>query len=338
MAVPEASPRVVGFLQLARLLLNRTLQLGAQATPEEADENTPGLGSITSVRGAKLQTRRWDAPSAPRALVVFCHGFGTQSTHNQAWNRVAELHVSHGLACAGIDYMGHGYSEGRRSRLESVECVVDDLLQFIDEVLRPAFPAPLPIFLRGQSLGGIVALAAALRRPKLFSGLALGAPAFELRWYTYPFAPRAITSGAADVRAKLSRLALPVACFQGVEDTTVDPVGARHLIGALEGCQTRSLYLYVDMGHNMSIEPDVSEFLLARLDELHEGRAAAAVADGGPCGAVLKVRRPAAGVVWRQPPPGSKDANVGTVVEVVEPAKQAEVLDELLKEECGVPL
>ena len=61
------------------------------------------------------------------------------------------------MHCAAFDYQGHGYSEGQRNRVESLDSLVDDLLHYIDTMLIPTHPT-LPIFLRGQSLGGLVAL------------------------------------------------------------------------------------------------------------------------------------------------------------------------------------
>ena len=323
---PAARP---GYFQLARLLVARALEIGAESAPEEGD----GLGTLTNARGIRLQTRMWQA-ATPRALVVFCHGYGTSTTHNPAWHRVAMLLSQHGFMCCGLDYAGHGTSEGRRNRVESVDDLVDDVLQLVDQVVG-TLASPLPVFLRGQSLGGIVALAAALRCPQRFvgGGLALGAPAFELRWLVSPFAPRAITTGAAQVRAQLHELHLPIACFQGVSDSTVQPSGARHLLAACTASSQRSLFLYAEMGHNMSIEPDVRDWMCARLEARDGGGRSAQ-------SAVLHVRRPTPGTTWRPPPPGSEHANVNTVVEVVtEPAAQGQLLDALLNESTGgVPL
>ena len=306
---------------VARLLVRRALQLGQEATPEEG----PGLGAMTNSHGHKLQTKVWPAAgsSPPRALVIFCHGYGTAATHLPAWQRVANLLTDNGFACAGIDYAGHGFSEGRRSRVESIESLVDDVLQFVDQLV-PQFPA-CPVFIRGQSMGGLVAVVAALRSPNRFAGLALGAPAYELRWLPHAFAPRAITEGGWAARAKISSLTTPLAVFQGVSDGTVAAEGARHLVTD-SSAAARALYLY-SMGHNMSIEPDVCAWLESRLDQPSGG------------GALLHVRRPQRGVQWTQPPPGSEDANEGTVLEtIMEPTRQAAVLDELLRETTGRPL
>ena len=118
----------------------------------------------------------------------------------------------------------------------------------------------------------------------------------------------------------------PLAVFQGVDDSTVSPAGARHLVAAA-GSRCRSLYLYRGRGHNISIEPDVNDWLEARL---------VGAADHEE-GTVLHVREPAPGV--SPAPPGSSDANAGTRLETVrEPAQQAEHLDAIFGERGGGPL
>jgi hypothetical protein len=130
---------------VARRLLARALQLGDEASPEEGE----GFSVLTNQRGIRLQTRVWQPTGPARALVVFCHGYGTSSTSNVAWQRVADMLTACGFVCAAIDYAGHGHSAGWRSYVDSVESIVDDVLQFIDERLRMAF-ARLPIFLRAS--------------------------------------------------------------------------------------------------------------------------------------------------------------------------------------------
>lgn len=319
-----------------------SFMLGRLSAAPSVPEEGPGLGFFVNSRGARLQTREWQPEGKLRGIVVFCHGYSTEVTANRAWQRVADMHTASNLLCAGFDYQGHGRSEGARMRLESFELLVADILQFVD-ALRARHP-DLPIFLRGQSLGGLLSVAAALKWPELFSGLTLGAPAFELSWSRWALlrasrvlvgavAPTAILDGQASVGELLGQLVTPIGVFQGVEDGTVNPVGARHLVAGA-GSQDKSLYLYQDMGHNMSIEPDVHEWLLARLPS-KDGRAT----DAPPLGAVLHVRSPVPGVAYKPPPPGSADANANTQLETLrEPEQQGARLDALFGERGAVPL
>jgi fermentation-respiration switch protein FrsA (DUF1100 family) len=126
---------------------------------------------------------------------------------------------------------------------------------------------------------------------------------------------------------RVGSIRTPIAVFQGVSDGTVSAAGARALISDV-GSADKALYLYAQMGHNMSIEPDVRDWLLGRLEQPPPAHAM-----------LLHVRQPATGVVWRQLPPGAADANVGTVLETVrEPERQAQMLDELLQQSRRRPL
>lgn len=280
-------------------------------------------GSFVNARGVTLKTQVWFPPDRPVALVVFLHGLSTSTTSNAAWKRVAAAHNARGLLCAGLDYQGHGNSGGDWKDVhDNLDATVDDAVQFIEGL--QASHASLQVFLRGQSMGGLIALAVALRRPDLVKGLALGAPAYQLPWLVTKFAPAAILSGGEAVKERLHILAPPLAVFQGVEDTTVDPAGARCLLESA-GSPDRSLYLYKDMGHNMSIEADVLSWLLPRASgQTHAG-------------AMLYVRRPIPGLTWQPPPPGSLEAAENTTLEVwTDREEQQRALDELVPEAVGV--
>ena len=87
------------------------------------------------------------------------------------------------------------------------------------------------------------------------------------------------------------------------------------------------------LADNMSIEPDVSDWLMGLIGEL-AARQAESVGE-----AVLHVRRPLSGVAYTRPLPGSKDANVGTEMDsVTDPQQQGALMDELLVESGGRPL
>jgi|ERR1712216_363293 len=195
-----------------------------------------------------------------------------------------------------------GSSEGQFKDVKDMDMLVDDVLKFIDDLVI-LYPG-LPIALRGQSMGGLLALSVALRRPALFVGLALGAPAYQLPWLVSKFAPELIISGGAHVREHIDMLRVPLAVFQGADDTTCDPAGARELWDAA-GSADKTLHLYKDMGHNMSMEPDVLSWLLARVN-------------GAPKeGSTLCIRKPIPGENWKPPPPGSTGADANTILEIV---------------------
>ena len=101
--------------------------------------------------------------------VVFVHG----ALHDHSvWTLVARWFAHHGHAVLAVDLPGHGRSDG--PALASVEAMADWLLGVLDAagVARAAFV--------GHSMGSLVALEAAARRPDACAALALVATAFPM--------------------------------------------------------------------------------------------------------------------------------------------------------------
>jgi lysophospholipase len=75
------------------------------------------------------------------------------------------------------DARGHGLSEGARGRILKFEEYVDDLFELLGEIEKDeTFRRMGPPVLYGQSMGGLVAIHAALRAQDRFAGLALSSP------------------------------------------------------------------------------------------------------------------------------------------------------------------
>jgi len=118
---------------------------------------------------------RWRRPD-PIGTIVIAHGFGE---HCALYERVARvLGRSLNLDVLGIDFQGHGLSPGRRGAVGRFEDLEAELATVIDRVdqERPG----RPVWLLGHSMGGLIALLAAERRPSTLTGLILSNPAFEL--------------------------------------------------------------------------------------------------------------------------------------------------------------
>lgn len=295
------------------------------------DDQPPGVtGSFLNSRGIRIETKTWAPEGKAKGAVVFLHGWGMSSTENQAWTRVSKAHTESGLLCTALDYEGHGKSGGSRSYINmiNVSSIVDDVLQHVNEFTQQH--SGLPLFLRGQSLGSVVAIMAALREPSRFQGIALGAPPYEfagvlgvldswklLQWH-------AVAAASAYVRQEVAHLKMSMAVFQGIDDTTCSPSGARRLFQS-SGSPDKSLYLYKSMGHNMSMEPDVLAWMMPRC--VPPGTTALGPDDAK---VQLHVRSPLVGVAW-PPPPGDAAAASNTTLESFLKAEdQARVLDELL--------
>ncbi|KAH7351818.1 hypothetical protein KP509_19G015900 [Ceratopteris richardii] len=96
---------------------------------------------ILSAKGSKLFTCRWlPRGRSVKALVFLCHGYGMECSVFMKGTgiRLAEA----GYAVFGIDYEGHGRSEGRRCYIESFYALVDDCVSYYRTVRAlPPFPA-----------------------------------------------------------------------------------------------------------------------------------------------------------------------------------------------------
>lgn len=78
-----------------------------------------------------------------------------------------------GIAVFSFDAHGQGRSGPKeRVLIKSVSHLVDDVYTYLDEV-RKAHPSLPPLFIGGQSLGGLVAVHTVLRNQSVWAGLIL---------------------------------------------------------------------------------------------------------------------------------------------------------------------
>ena len=83
-----------------------------------------------------------------------------------------------GYAIYGLDLRGHGRSGGRRGTIEGWEDYRSDLRAFLLEIRRTETDSP--VFLLGQSLGGLIVLEFALRYPRDAQGVIASAPSLSV--------------------------------------------------------------------------------------------------------------------------------------------------------------
>ena len=79
-----------------------------------------------------------------------------------------------GVLCQGHDHIGHRSSPGGRTEVRSLREYTAPVLVACKR-MRSEHP-DLPLFLMGHSMGGLIALTAALTSPALFDGLLLTGP------------------------------------------------------------------------------------------------------------------------------------------------------------------
>ena len=162
------------------------------------------------------------AAPAPRAALLLVHGFAEHAGRHE---RTLEHLAARGISAYAYDQRGHGRSPGRRAIVARFDAWVIDALRVLDDV---AADAPgLPLFLMGASMGGLLAIRAAQRRPAGLAGVIAVAPALSIAGGQSAFA-----KAIAPVLARVAP-SLPVAKLE-VNVLSRDPaVGAAFLADPL---------------------------------------------------------------------------------------------------------
>jgi alpha-beta hydrolase superfamily lysophospholipase len=119
--------------------------------------NTVGVrrseGSIEGVGRVRLHFRISEVQNARGALLV-THGLGE---HAARYDELAASLTACGISTFAYDQRGHGRSDGRRGHVRAFDVLLQDLDRFRREVVGMLDPA-MPLFLLGQSMGGLIAL------------------------------------------------------------------------------------------------------------------------------------------------------------------------------------
>lgn len=154
-----------------------------------------GGGFVLRPDGVRIFYRRWPAAAAPRAVLVVVHGIGFDAG---PYRKIADALGPRGVEVFALDLRGHGLSDGRRGLLAPVDDLAADVAAVLARV-REAAPG-VPVFLFGDSLGGLVALAAAARPDADLAGLVLQSPALSAH-PSQVIGPQLVLAGLAGVLA-----------------------------------------------------------------------------------------------------------------------------------------
>lgn len=131
---------------------------------------------VNNARGMKLFTCRWLPPKGQtvKGQVFICHGYAVECsvTMRGTGTRLAQA----GYAVYGVDFEGHGRSEGLQGYVPSFDVLVSDCDAFFAAVVASTANTDLPRFLLGESMGGAVALLLHRARPSYWTGAVLVAP------------------------------------------------------------------------------------------------------------------------------------------------------------------
>ncbi|KAM0875096.1 hypothetical protein ACQ4PT_037019 [Festuca glaucescens] len=126
---------------------------------------------VKNARGMKLFTCRWLPKARPiKALVFICHGYAVECSVTMRGTGVRLAQA--GYAVHGMDYEGHGKSDGLRGYVPSFDVLLGDCDAHFASVVAAHKEQP-PRFLLGESMGGAVALLLHRARPTYWTGAVL---------------------------------------------------------------------------------------------------------------------------------------------------------------------
>ena len=124
--------------------------------------------------GALIAYHSIQALDAARGVILVSHGL---AEHSRRYRRFAEAMAAHGFHVYAPDHRGHGETAapglalGRFALRDGASVVTADV-KAVRDLAADAHPG-LPIILLGHSMGGLIALNAAIDYPQAFDGIAV---------------------------------------------------------------------------------------------------------------------------------------------------------------------
>ncbi|XP_020231304.1 caffeoylshikimate esterase isoform X2 [Cajanus cajan] len=125
-------------------------------------------------RGVQLFTCRWLPFSSPKGLVFFCHGYAVECS--KFMRACGERLANAKYAVFGVDYEGHGRSEGVRGLITKFDNIVNDCEDIFKSICDLQEHKGRAKFLYGDSMGGAVCLLLHKKNPLFWDGVVLVAP------------------------------------------------------------------------------------------------------------------------------------------------------------------
>ena len=142
---------------------------------ENEQESLRDFSLLISARGDTIFTQSWTPVNVEiRGVVVLMHGL---NEHSGRYNDFANKLNANGFKVYGMDWIGHGGSDGLHAYVHSLDYAVADMKMFLGKVL--ADNPKLPCFCFGHSTGGSIVLKTVLD-PKVgqnVAGVVLTSPA-----------------------------------------------------------------------------------------------------------------------------------------------------------------
>lgn len=124
--------------------------------------------------GVALHTYKYPANQV-KCVLLTLHGL---NSYSQPTGVIAKVLAENGCEVLAFDFRGHGKSSGVRGYIENVDLLVQDTIDFVQEI--SSLYSGIPLFIMGGSIGAAVAVNVAIAMPEKFCGVILINPALGL--------------------------------------------------------------------------------------------------------------------------------------------------------------
>ena len=124
--------------------------------------------------GVELYTYKYPAQN-PKCVLISLHGM---NSYSQPTGVIARTLSEKGCEVLAFDFRGHGKSQGIKGYCSSLDLWVEDVLDFIQEII-PIYPG-LPLFVMGGSLGAAITVRASIEKTEIIRGIVMINPALGL--------------------------------------------------------------------------------------------------------------------------------------------------------------
>ena len=155
--------------------MERSEGWSAVARAEDAEPSTPAQANecktFEGVGNVSLFRQVWRPVGPARAVVINVHGLGD---HSGLYPTLVAHFRGRGIAVHAMDLRGNGRSGGQRAYVERWEEYREDLRRFVGLVREEERGHPL--FLVGNSLGGLIVLDYVLHHPEGLRGVVAASP------------------------------------------------------------------------------------------------------------------------------------------------------------------
>lgn len=106
--------------------------------------------------------------------MLMVHGLGG---HSNNWEFVANFLVGHGISCYSIELKGFGNTDGVKGHIDSLNTYIKDIRRLYSIIRREH--KRIPVFIAGESMGGLTGFLTVIKKPRLFRGLICISPGFK---------------------------------------------------------------------------------------------------------------------------------------------------------------